>query len=468
MLIDQGTQVNFQDIDRAINSEIRRISEQNSDLWSSPQRDPREFVHSLFQYPAMMVPLVQKTIIDVIVQMCPNISSMWDPFVGAGTTITAGMICGLDCIGQDINPLAVLVSKAKVAFHWENQALREAYTRVLTDARADVSEVIEVDFPNMDKWFHREVSCELSKLRRAIMRQENPSIRQALWATLAETVRRTSNDRTTTYKLHARPIEEIRGRILSPIEIFGELAGPSVDDLTCFKDSLVAAGLIQNNQYTGLSEILLGDTTHMVPVRNNQNVQFDLMVTSPPYGDNTSTITYGQHAYLPLRWIHLADIDPLAEESFLRTTQEIDRRSLGGRKPQELSDLQARLGEQSPILNDVFRRLTDSGQLIDRHERIAAFYRDMIVALDRILPSMAENSFLVWTVGNRRVGGIEIRNDEIITELLANRNVVLVADADRRICFKRMPHKNRIAQMMRSEKILIFRKQPVERGRHGQ
>jgi hypothetical protein len=36
----------------------------------------------------------------------------------------------------------------------------------------------------------------------------------------------------------------------------------------------------------------------------------------------------------------------------------------------------------------------------------------------------------------------------------------LVADINRSIHFKRMPHKNKIAQTMRAEKILIFRKQP--------
>ncbi len=47
-------------IDRTLSSEINAFTEQEDDFWSSIKRNPREYTHSLFQYPAMMVPLVQK------------------------------------------------------------------------------------------------------------------------------------------------------------------------------------------------------------------------------------------------------------------------------------------------------------------------------------------------------------------------------------------------------------------------
>ena len=91
---------------------------------------------------------------------------------------------------------------------------------------------------------------------------------------------------------------------------------------------------------------------------------------------------------------------------------------------------------------------------------MASFYNDFIKALDCILLSLADNSYMVWTVGNRSVGGMEIPNDQILIELLAARSSFLVSDINRNIHFKRMPHKNKIAQMMGAEKIMIFRKQP--------
>ena len=187
------------------------------------------------------------------------------------------------------------------------------------------------------KWFKSDVSIALSKIRRAIQHEEEIRIRRLLWVILAETIRLTSNDRTTTYKLHARPIEEIEYRCLSPIDIFEVLAAQSADDMIKFKHSLSQAGYIRGNHYINSIKLALGSTTDTMPTNHNIGLNlFELLVTSPPYGDNTSTITYGQHSYLPLQWIALDDIDPMANEFFLRTTQEIDRRSLGGHTPRKL------------------------------------------------------------------------------------------------------------------------------------
>ena len=386
---------------------------------------------------------------------------MLDPYVGAGTTFTAAMSCGLDCYGQDINPLAILVSKAKTELGWEDQNLVDSYTQVVAEARTDPRTNIAVSFPNMEKWFQSDVSIELSKIRRAIIRQSDVQIRRILWVILAETIRQTSNDRTSTYKLHARPLEQIQTRLLSPIQIFDSLAQQSAVDVIKFKHLLVQAGLILNNRYKGQTELRIGNTTQiMLSPRNTGTDKFEFLVTSPPYGDNTSTITYGQNAYLPLQWINLADIDPQADISFLRTTQEIDRRSLGGNTPKELENLILKLATESESLAAIFLGFKKSEQPKDRAARVASFYQDFIIALDRILSSLAGNSYMVWTVGNRSVGGMEIPNDQILTELLANRRTILIADINRSIHFKRMPHKNKITQLMGSEKIMIFRKQP--------
>ena len=56
------------EIDQILRSEIDKITEQDDEFWSSIKRDPREYAHSLFQYPAMMVPLVQKKVIELIIR----------------------------------------------------------------------------------------------------------------------------------------------------------------------------------------------------------------------------------------------------------------------------------------------------------------------------------------------------------------------------------------------------------------
>ena len=265
----------------------------NGDIWSLPRRNPKEYAHSLFQYPAMMVPEVQKQIIQTIISADPNVKSLLDPYVGAGTTITAAMRCGLNATGQDINPLAVLVAKAKTDFGWSDEGLLQAFDMVVDFAKNDPDSSFNVHFPNQSKWFQPNVSIELSKLRRAIIQQTQKTARRVLWVALAETIRLTSNDRTTTYKLHARPADEIGARQVSPISVFETIARSYVLDLIEFKHVLEINGLIFDEQYSGQINIMLSDTAQRI---NSSNDKFDLVITSPPYGDNLTTITYGQHA----------------------------------------------------------------------------------------------------------------------------------------------------------------------------
>lgn len=424
------------------------------DIFSSPKNDRKGYAHSLFQYPAMMVPEVQKRIIQLIKENDTNIKEVLDPYVGAGTSITASMRCGLNATGQDINPLAILVSKAKTNLSWSEKSLLDSFDNVVALAKADKSLIVDVDFPNRTKWFKLSVSRELSKLRRAIQKQPSMAIRQVLWVALAETIRLTSNDRTSTYKLHARPKDEIRSRQLSPIEVFKDVARNYVVDLTKYKATLKSEHLIENGRYIGEINILLSDTAKGI----NSDKKFDLIITSPPYGDNLTTITYGQHAYLPLQWIDHKDIDENIDSQILRSTQEIDRRSIGGKAvtrdeiEQKVKDLSARSINLKRTL-DLLKN-----KPIDRISKVTGFFNDFFAALDKIVISLADHGYMVWTVGNRRVNNIEIPNDKILIDVLKCHNIKLVLRKTRVIHNKRMPQKNQTSQMMRSEKILVFRK----------
>ena len=317
------------------------------DFWSSKDRDRTDSAHSIFQYPAMMVPLVQRRLLGAVLEARPGIKSVYDPFMGSGTSLVSGMHYGLNVYGNDINPLAVLISRVRTAQSVEVEvgAIAE---QVAGKAAADRRHTIETAMENRDKWFQVDASRELSRLRRAIRQCDDLWVRRFLWVTLAETVRLTRNDRTSTYKLHARPLSEIAKRNLSPIAVFRNLAKENAASFTAFRRRLNEAKQLKSGTYVAETDARVGDT------RNAQKywadaAPFDLVMTSPPYGDNLTTVTYGQHSYLPLHWIDFKDIDPAADIAILRTTQEIDRRSLGGAASDD-AWTEAKLLEASPRL----------------------------------------------------------------------------------------------------------------------
>jgi hypothetical protein len=439
-----------------IDAELLKLLESKGadpDFWSSKDRDRSDSAHSIFQYPAMMVPIVQRRLLGAVLEARPDIQSVYDPFMGSGTSLVSGMHYGLDVYGNDINPLAVLISRVRTACSVEFTvgAIAE---HVAAEAKADRREAIETSMVNRQKWFQPEVLVELSRLRRAIRKCTDLWVRRFLWVTLAETVRLTSNDRTSTYKLHARPADEIAKRTLWPIEVFRDLARENAASFLKFRRRLTEAKQLKSAQYVGETDARIGDTRQALKYWGNV-APFDLLMTSPPYGDNLTTVTYGQHSYLPLHWIDFKDIDPAADIATLRTTQEIDRRSLGGTLGGGAWE-EAKLLEASPRLKRFADGLPPKPD--DARSRLVRFYRHFGASLDSILGVMKPDGYMIWTVGNRNIAGQQVPTDLVLGELVEGLNCKVVTTLTRRIHHKRMPNRNASSATMREEKILLVRK----------
>lgn len=443
------------ELDETIDNRLLRLikdREADEDFWSLKDRDRRDSAHCIFQYPAMMVPLVQRRLLASILEAKPSIQSIYDPFVGSGTSLVSGMHFGLDVYGNDINPLAVLISRVRTARQTEF-TIGAIVAQVAREASADGGETIECDLRNREKWFKASVSVELSRLRRAIRRQSELWVRRFLWVTLAETVRLTSNDRTSTYKLHARPADDIAKRHLSPISLFLDIGKVNAESFAEFRSELKRRSQIKNGKYVGKAIINIGDTREDSSDFNADS--FDLIMTSPPYGDNLTTVTYGQHSYLPLHWIDYDDIDSGADRETLRTTHEIDRRSLGGTMHKR-SWAEERLLAASSTLKNFADNLPRSPA--DGKKRLLRFYSDFAASLMSIASLAKPNAYMVWTVGNRNIGGKQVPTDIVLQELLEQQGCSVLKTLTRTIHHKRMPDRNASSATMREEKILLVRK----------
>jgi site-specific DNA-methyltransferase (cytosine-N4-specific) len=75
-------------------------------------------------------------------------------------------------------------------------------------------------------------------------------------------------------------------------------------------------GLLNEGIYKKNIDISLADLRTA-----DKNINANAVITSPPYGDNDTTVSYGQHSYLPLQWIDFSDIDAnIKKDDFLIST----------------------------------------------------------------------------------------------------------------------------------------------------
>ena len=412
--------------------------------------DRSENLHRLFMYPAMMVPAAQHAVIKAVADCLPVGAWAMDPFMGSGTSLMSCMEFGFNVYGQDINPFAVMLSKAKVE-KYDIHQLKEVCKGVLNKISKDDDTTLEVTFRNVDKWFNPEIQIDLSKIRRAIQTVDSQLIRYFLWVITSEVIRTGSNDRTSTFKLHRRSEEDIQKRDVNVIKEFTILVNRGIDDVALYWDKLAKESELNEELRNVEADIRWGDTKNSIEA----DTRFDLLVSSPPYGDNHTTVTYGQTSYLPLQWID--PIDLTCPYDYVKTTQEIDRHSLGGQtiKKEIIATIEP-VYAKTPSLKSFVDSVPADEK--DKYYKTLSFIADFDQSLEKIVASMKDDAFYIWTIGNRFVGNREIPNDKVLIELMESREIELFERAERQILNKKQSKRNNYSKTMEKEHILIFHK----------
>lgn len=444
-----NTQTILHNTDTAIRRQLSSLTLQREDYWSFRGKATREHNHGYLKYPAMMVPQMQRMLIESVISSQPSIKKVFDPFVGSGTILTESMALGLDFSGVDINPLAILSCKVKSG-RFDGEKVYQQSVQLLNRINLDTTTRIEVDFQGLNKWFKPNVIIDLSKIRRAIRKEPRLWIRRFFWLAFAEAIRLSSNSRTSTFKLHIRSLEDMSTRKISPLKLFKSILESNVAKHASLEKILLNKKLLSSKRYIGEINITLGDSIKLPKTRKGK---YDLLVTSPPYGDNSTTVPYGQYSYLPLQWIDLEDIDIKINQNYLSTASEIDRLSLGGSR--------AKIDICNNALYDISPSLKEFSNKVGKKElvkKVLAFSRDLYLSLAPLTMRMKKNSYMLWTLGNRRVGGETVHLDTILEDFLSFKNISFVEKLTRTIPSKTMASKNKTTLTMTEETVLLMRK----------
>ncbi|SHH68801.1 hypothetical protein [Desulfosporosinus lacus] len=446
---------------------FNNLTLESEDHWDyrGTNNSERDYVHGFCTYPAMMVPKMQREMLQVcLAEMSIPHPQLLDPFAGSGTILVEGMLQGLDVVGIDINPLAVLLCKVKTTLI--NVKMLEQHAAQLITNIEQVNNVTYHQFKGIEKWFTAQAICDLSKIRTAITKDENLEIRRFFWAAFCEVVRMVSNSRDCTYKLHIKDAEDINTYNKDAISLFKETLTFNSIKHNEFYSVLKRRGYIRRDgvSYKGSVKIILGDC---IAYLQHTKKKFDLIFTSPPYGDNHTTVSYGQYSVIPLRWINSNDIDESIDEKLLNTLYEIDNISLGGMSSNKyVTRNKKNIVKKSETLKEQINTITEIAP--KQVNKLISFYSDFDRFLATISKKMKPASVSVWTLGNRKVAKQEIYMNKIMVELGLRYNLSLLTNFTRKILNKRMPKINAytgdekdIQGTMTREHILIFKRSDI-------
>lgn len=465
---------------------IKYLKNLPDDYWDFKDDDTHEYTHGIHSYPAMMVSPISKNIIDIVKQF-KTVDSLFDPFAGSGTVLVEGMLAGIPIIaGNDINPLALLLSKVKTtpiersALQNEYMELKERldtlYTKydflihfvddyMVKNKNLDLTSKdgwgcdapIYLDefyrkfqltlksptFKNIGYWFRPRVILELTLIKSAIEETENKDIRDFFSIAMSEIIRLVSNRRNGEFKMFRMTPEKVAKFNPDTKQEFIKILERNIDKMCDFTDAYDY--LATAPQVT----IYCEDACKLPSVPAEA---YDLIITSPPYGDSRTTVAYGEYSRLSLQWLDLFD---LSEKEIM----SVDRTLMGGQK--------YRNGFEYTVKSDILRGILDRIKDLDleRAGDVFSFYNDLEQSIATISIKTKKDGYQFWVVANRTVKGEVIPTDKIIEEIAQNYGLQYVYTIDRNIVNKVMPSANsptnevgKTASTMTVEHIVVLRK----------
>ena len=273
------------------------------------------FTHPFHAYPARLHPATARVLVDFIGEGAKRTQPLVDPFCGSGTVLVEARALGLRTLGSDLNPLAVLVARAKTwtAPPRRRSQLREAGHAIAGTtlaagkaARRSGAEAAPLRKPRgfdpnsrdrrLARWFAPHVRRELEHLADEIeqLREHDAELADILLACLSSVL----------YKVSSRTSDT------DPTWVERHVARGQASRLFAQRVDGLAAGLADLAKiHAPLPEI------HELDIRKLDKVVPDGsacgIVTSPPYA---GTYDYAEHQRLRFDFLALRHRDLDANE----------------------------------------------------------------------------------------------------------------------------------------------------------
>lgn len=367
-----------------------------------------------------------------------------DPFCGSGRLILAAGQRASKCVGTDVNPLAILISRAKVS-NPDKGVLKRLLDSALK-INAFSKTTLDLEPGRKVSWFSETNKKQLTSIIELINQSTlGTSELTFVAAILSATVRDVSYCRNDRWKLHRMLESERRSQKPTALKVFIRRLSRSITSLNSVP------------RLTADYEIHQGDIRNLDTPSTSGKSSFDVILTSPPYGDSRTTVHYGAISSLCIGALsHLKDLSlPYT------STGEIDSTCLGGKASNMYS---------AKPTSYMLKQYWKGGKNNPHRRRVELFVSDIISAFSVIGNMLDKDGRAVVIVSNRSVSGWRLRLDKLITDTMRKSGLILNENNIRPLRGKKNPtHVNRLGRAsepanlgrqivptMGSETILVF------------
>ena len=363
---------------------------------------------NLHRYPATMIPQIG---IDILKEFKITNGEMLDPYCGSGSSFICGLECGLQKMtGFDINPLAVLISNAKFT-KLDLREIDNSYNSVkknISNILNDNDIIQEITLPkitNMDFWFSKSVVRDLSIIKYCIEKIGSKGIQNLFFVPFSEVVKVSSNAKKDEFKLVRKKIYDSTD---DNYDVINNYLKKLYEVINIYK-LYYYPKLSNSSQISIVSE----------PFYNN-GAMYDVVLTSPPYGDSRTTVAYGQFSALTNEWLGM------------QTARKIDSYLMGGKPAKET------------IKNGIIAEPISQIEIVDKKRalEVSSFYYDLEKSIKTVARNVNNYGKTIYIVGNRKVKNVELPTDQFIAEKFEEAGFKHIITYKRALSNKVMPSRN--------------------------
>jgi DNA modification methylase len=273
--------------------------------------------HNVFRYPAKFHPPIARKLVELFTS--PG-DTVLDPFCGSGTLLVEAATLGRNSVGTDVDPLAVMVARAKTGITnvaairntaeqfvaWLDEQRREdeerwgSFEKDIDEASFAQSRLALAGFipalPKIDHWFRRRAVLQLAAIRRHIFETADGDAKLFLELCFAAILRNSSN---------ADPVP-VSGLEVTSHMLAKERLGRTVDPWRLMKRAIdksisATADFLAERDPSATSAVHTADA-RTIDTRTVGPV--DAVVTSPPY---LTAVDYYRRHTLEMYWLGLTD-----------------------------------------------------------------------------------------------------------------------------------------------------------------
>jgi len=367
------------------------------------RKDTAYITHGYHRYPAKFIP----QIVSRLAEKYTNEGDLIvDPFGGCGTTLVESKVMGRPSVGVDINPVAVLITKAKTT-PIDPKKIEKAFT-ILREKIDNYSKDTEIKAPEherIDYWFKPEEKRKLAFIFTEISKLKDQDIRDFFYCGFSNILKNCS----IWLQKSNKPTRDLNKKPSDPIQTFYKQIKMMMRGNARFYE------LSKEKNYLGIPSQVYCTDARTIPVKDNS---VSLIVTSPPY---VTSYEYADLHQLTALWMEYTKDLSDFRKRFIGT-------SCHNKKDLVLNSVLA-----EKIRNELLEKDKKTA------EEVSTYFSEMnqvFMEMKRIIKSDGKTCIVI---GNTSLKGVEILNAEVFAEQLQNLGLKIVDIIKREIPSKNLP-----------------------------